>query len=78
VRRFFVEECTDHVRVLLRREIDSRTAGVRRFTFNVFDVVLDFNVGTVTIEDVLKPNSAASLSLADFSRMLSGESAGHA
>lgn len=70
VDRFFAEEYDDYVKDKLLTEIGTRSIGLHRLTFNVFDVVLDFDSRTVTIEDVLDPDSDESIGLADFEARL--------
>jgi hypothetical protein len=61
--RFFAEEADEYVQGVLDRELESRVSGSRYFTFNVFNVRLDFDEGVATIEDELDPASSESLSL---------------
>jgi len=72
VDRFFAEEADDHVKSMLGRELRSRQSGSRYFTFNVFNVRLDFNKRVATVEDELDPPSSESLSLDDFQKRLNG------
>jgi hypothetical protein len=64
VDRFLAEEVDDHVKDVLGRELQSRESGSRYFTFNVFNVRLDFNADTATIDDELEPSSVESVPLA--------------
>jgi hypothetical protein len=64
--RFLTEEANEYVRELLMREFQTRTSGSRRFTFDVFNVRMDFDASTATIEDVLEADSSYSMPLRDF------------
>ena len=68
--RFFAEEANDYVRGVLDRELSSRTSGSHYFTFNVFNVRLNFDHGLATIEDELDAGSSESLSLDELRRRL--------
>jgi hypothetical protein len=72
IDRFFREECNDYVRELLLEEIRTRSEGRRRFTFNVFNVLLDVDSGMVTVEDVLEPDADQSVPLSEFHARLLG------
>lgn len=65
-RRFFDDELNEFVRGLLLAEIDRRHSGRAEFTFNVVDVLLDFDERTATLEDVLAAGGEAVLPLDDF------------
>lgn len=64
--RFAAEELNDYVRGVLSAELKTRKTGRRRFTFNVFDVVLDMDSRTATIDDVLEADSTQSVPLVQF------------
>lgn len=52
IDRFFAEEATEHVRSLLLGAIEAGQAeGTRYFTFNAFNVLVDYDKGSVTVED---------------------------
>jgi hypothetical protein len=51
--RFLAEEATVYVTNLILDAIDRRTSGAEYLTFNVFNLRLDFDEGTATIEDEL-------------------------
>jgi hypothetical protein len=72
IDRFLAEDCTDSVRALLLHEIDARSSGRRYLTFNVFNVLLDFDTGIATIEDELDVESSWSIPPAAFGRRLRG------
>jgi hypothetical protein len=69
--RFFAEEADDYVLTLLKAELENRTSGSRRFTFNLFDVTMDFDNRTATIDDVLEADSSFSMALDDFEAAIS-------
>lgn len=50
---------------LVKRELEIGSSGRRRLTFNVTNVVLDFDTGTATIEDVLEADASYTMRLAD-------------
>jgi hypothetical protein len=54
---------TDHVTDVVRRELETRTSGSRYFTFNAFNLRLDFDANTATIEDELEPASEETVPL---------------
>ena len=66
VEQFFAEEADDYVKEVLRAELRSRLSGSRYFTFNVFNVRLDFDAETATVEDELESGREESVPLADF------------
>ncbi|RZS36375.1 hypothetical protein EV193_10756 [Herbihabitans rhizosphaerae] len=66
VRRFFDEECEPHVVRVLLSEMNARSLGLTSFTFNVFNVTLDFDNSRVVIEDDLNPEGDAEVSLSEF------------
>ena len=58
LRAFLVEDCDEHVRGVLLREIDAWQGPcerIREFTFNRFNVRLDFSTGMVALDDELNP-----------------------
>jgi hypothetical protein len=73
VRRFLKDEASSHVRQLLLRHIsDCRSGSVhgkRTFEFNQFNVTIDSESNTVTIEDELDadPSGESRCSLEEFS-----------
>lgn len=67
VEQFFAEEADDHVKDVLRGELRSRLSGSRYFTFNVFNVRLDFDADTATVEDELNSAREEPVSLAEVS-----------
>ena len=66
LRRFFDDEADDYVRRTLLAEAAHRETGRREFTFNVVDVLLDFDARTVTLSDVLTAGTELELPLDDF------------
>ena len=70
VDRFFTDEADEHVRRVLADEIQTRSAGSRYFTFNVFNVRIDVDRSVVTIEDELDPAREESVPLEEFSARL--------
>lgn len=71
---FLIEECIPSIREMLLAQIrDCRgTSVVRAHTFNRFNLRLDFESGSVLIEDDLEPGIEGEyqLSLSDFRREL--------
>jgi len=68
--RFFAEEANEYVRGVLGAALRARSSGFREFTFNVFNVRLDFDQSVALIEDDLDPKSEELLSLDEFRRRL--------
>lgn len=72
VERFVAQELDDSVRSILKDAIDERMRSenvlLRELEFNCFDVSLDFEKGTVTLQDVLSSgeNSFLDMSMRDF------------
>jgi hypothetical protein len=64
LEQFLSEECDAHVVRRIREEVSA--SGERYLTFNRFNVRLDLNDGTATIEDELDPDSEASMPLTEF------------
>ena len=77
LQRFLTEECTPHVRDLLRTALEAAKAGAgprkKRFEFNVFDVTFDLDEGEVLIEDDLNATQAGAqrIPMEEFSAALS-------
>jgi len=77
--QFLAEECTPHVRDLVREALDAGRSGAgprrRRFEFNRFEVTFDLDEGDVLIEDVLDATEAGAqrVSAAEFSAALEKE-----
>ena len=57
IQQFLREEATPEIRALLLRALDGRQSDANRqrqeFEFNKFDVLIDFQAGTVKIDDDL-------------------------
>jgi hypothetical protein len=70
LEQFVRDECNDHVRGLLNEALASgkTQATVKRFEFNRFEVALDFEALTATVEDVLdaSDDGVQEISLSDF------------
>lgn len=74
VDRFFEEEFDEHVRHVVEGVVAAKS-GSRYLTFNVFNVSIDMDAGSVTVEDELDPSAECSISLVSFlARMRRGES----
>ncbi len=69
---FFAREVNDFVRHELLRAIADLTTGQRYFTFNVFNVLVDGDTATVTVEDELDVTRRSTLALEEFSELLRG------
>ena len=67
IERFVVQELDDSVRSVLKDAFDERKRSVsvllREFEFNCFDVSLDFEKGTVTLQDALSSEEGSFLNL---------------
>ena len=64
--QFLKEECTPNARKLITDAVSHRdpTRSKQEFEFNRFDLVLDFDAGTATIQDVTDISEKGSMSLA--------------
>lgn len=74
VQQFLREECTSYVRKLICGAVAER-APVRaldRFEFNRFTLLIDYEAGTVTIDDDLdvEPSGQAAISLSQLLELL--------
>jgi hypothetical protein len=65
-RRFLRDEANGYVRERLLAVVDHRASGVEHLTFNVFNVNMDFDSGTVTIEDELDADVEESVPMREF------------
>lgn len=68
--RLLAEEFTKRDRAMFLDAFAKESTGTHRFNFNVFNVFVDFDSHTVTIEDVLELDSAMTLSIDDFAEHL--------
>ncbi|MFF1823237.1 aconitase X swivel domain-containing protein [Kribbella sp. NPDC058245] len=68
--RFFTEELDEGVRRLLLGEFERRRVGRAQFTFNVVDVLMDFDAQTVTLAGILVSEGEVVLPLAGFRERL--------
>jgi hypothetical protein len=66
VEEFFAEECNEYVRGVLLDEASRRTSGSRYFTFNRFNVRLNFDSASAVIDDELNPPLEEAISLPEF------------
>lgn len=64
--RFLRDEADRYVREQLLAVVDRRASGVEYFTFNVFNVKMDFDDSTVTVEDDLDADCEESSPMKDF------------
>ncbi len=65
-QEFLDAEGTAYVRGLLLDAAASAQGGERYFTFDAFNVRLDFDAQTATVEDELEPDAVEEQPLADF------------
>jgi hypothetical protein len=68
VAEFFEHEFNEHVRTVLERELD--TGRPAYLTFNIFNVRLDPDAGTATVEDELDPDREETLPITAFARRI--------
>lgn len=68
--RLFAEEFTDRDRIAFQDILAHGSTGRHRRNFNVFNVFVDFDDHTVTIEDVLEADSSMTVSIDEFARRL--------
>ena len=73
VERFFADECNEYVRERLLGAIERRDQA--SFTFNVFNVHLNFPTDEAVIEDELDPTIEATISIPAFEARLRASSA---
>ncbi len=72
VDRFFEQDCTAYVRGLLQAAVSKPTGGSEYFTFDIYNVLVDRDNGSVTLEDELEANVSETVSIQDFSSRLYG------
>ncbi len=63
---FWADESTPYVRRILLDEAARKNEGATRFEFNMYAVVLDFDAGTATVEDLLETGSTETVGLESF------------
>jgi hypothetical protein len=76
LHQFLDQEATPHVRELLLQALSTmdEAKGVREFTFNRFNVLVDTQKGTVALQDDLDTSEIGELelSLTEFAAALAG------
>ncbi len=74
MKQFLDQEATPYVRKLLRDSISVRSSSEmrKRFEFNCFEILLDFESNTVLIEDVMDvgPSGTLRVDMAEFAKCL--------
>jgi hypothetical protein len=71
IERFFADEANEHVvRTLLAAISAASGVGSKYFTFNVFNVLLDFELGAATVEDEFDPVAMCRVGLGGFADRL--------
>lgn len=65
IDRFFAEEFDDYVRVRIEEEA-AIGSGLRYLTFNVFNVALNLDEQSVTVEDEMDASSECTVGLGPF------------
>jgi hypothetical protein len=68
--QFLSDEVDGYVRSTLLDAVATPIAGTKYFTFNVFNVLLDFEQSTVVVEDELDPKASETVELVEFVRRL--------
>jgi hypothetical protein len=77
IDRFLAFEVTEHVRDVLLDAIDAeKPDGTRYFTFNAFNVLLDFDRGSATIEDEFDVVAMCRIRIAEFATRLRAAAGG--
>lgn len=71
--RFFAEEFSLGLVEVFREVFARRTHGEEYLEFNVFNLRLDFDTRTLTVEDVLDPDSEEQLGLDEFAARVEWE-----
>jgi hypothetical protein len=71
--RFLREEADSYVRSRLLDAADRRTSGGEYFTFNAFNVNMDFDNQTVTVEDEFDADSEETTAMPDFLAALAAD-----
>jgi hypothetical protein len=73
----FAVEVTEHLRSLLLEAIGSgQPEGTRYFTFNAFNVLLDYDRGLATVEDDLNAGTICRIEMVEFAQRLRTPSSG--
>lgn len=72
LEEFIAGEVDDFVRTELLAAIDQLDDGQRYFTFNAFNVLLDSDAFTATVEDELDVNRHSTVALDEFRALLVG------
>jgi hypothetical protein len=76
--RFFAFEVDEYLRNLLLEAIArGQTEGTRYFTFNIFNVLLDYDRGLATVEDELNAGRMCRIEIAEFEERLRAPTDGH-
>lgn len=70
IGEFLAHEASSDVRSELLEEMGRRQTGRRVFTFNCFDVIVDDDAKSVTVDDVLDIERSATVSFSAFSALL--------
>ena len=72
LRRFITEELSIYSKAILLDAIDQSNSSevVRKVNFNVFDILIDYETGTVTLADVLEANSEQKVNIAEFRKSI--------
>lgn len=67
---FLTGELNDFIRAQLLATIEQLQTGPRYFTYNAFNVLLDVESGTATVEDQLDVDRQSTVALDDFRKLL--------
>ncbi|ELT42944.1 hypothetical protein [Arthrobacter nitrophenolicus] len=67
---FLTGELDEFVRVQLLTAIDQLRTGRRYFTYNAFNVLLDAELNTATVEDEFDVDRQSTVALEEFRRLL--------
>jgi len=67
---FLTGELNDFIRTQLLATIEQLQTGQRYFTYNTFNVLLDVESGTATVEDELDVDRQSTVALDDFRKLL--------
>jgi hypothetical protein len=67
---FLAYELDEYIRSELLTAISQMATGQRYFTYNAFNVLLDADASTATVEDELDPNRQSVVDLQEFGAIL--------
>ncbi|RXZ51869.1 hypothetical protein [Agromyces binzhouensis] len=70
LHEFLASELNEHIRIELLTAIEQARSGCRYFTYNTFNVLVDADRSTATVEDELDDARASEINLRQFTELL--------